>query len=242
MSDTPTASSSGPWFAVSMGLLGLIIGYGLSGLHGGTSAQVAQAPAQVPPSAAAPQPTAPSNPPDIAGNPVLGNTKAPVTLIEFSDYQCPFCQRHYTQTFGQIKKDYVDTGKVKYVLRDYPLSFHPNAEPAAEAAECAGDQGKYWDMHAALFQNHDTWSNAADAKPFFTQYAKDMGLDVAKFTACIQGGSKKAEIQKDLADGQNAGIQGTPGFWVIGPDGKGEMISGAQPYDVFKTAIEKYLK
>lgn len=85
-------------------------------------------------------------------DPVLGNANAPVTMIEFSDYECPFCKRFYDQTLGQIKKEYVDTGKVKLIYRDYPLSFHPGAEPAAQAANCAGDQGKYWQMHDKIFQ------------------------------------------------------------------------------------------
>lgn len=85
-------------------------------------------------------------------DPVLGNANAPITIIEFSDYECPFCKRFYDQTFGQIKKDYIDTGKVKFIYRDYPLSFHPGAEPAAQAANCAGEQGKYWEMHDKIFQ------------------------------------------------------------------------------------------
>ncbi len=99
-----------------------------------------------------------TTPPTADDDPVLGQANAPITVIEFTDYQCPFCSRHFLQTFGQIKKEYVDTGKVKYVSRDYPLGFHPHAQKASESANCAGDQGKYWEMHDALFQNQEEWS------------------------------------------------------------------------------------
>ena len=97
-------------------------------------------------------------PPTVDDDPVLGDANAKVTVIEFTDFQCPFCGRHFEQTFGQIKENYVDSGKVKYVLRDFPLSFHPHAEEAAEAAECANDQGKFWEMHDELFSNQAEWS------------------------------------------------------------------------------------
>ena len=94
---------------------------------------------------------------------MLGSANATITLIEFTDYQCPFCSRHFNQTYEQIKKDYIDTGKVKFYLRDFPLGFHPNAQKAAEAARCAGDQGKYWEMHDALFKNQSEWSPLAQS-------------------------------------------------------------------------------
>lgn len=243
MSDTPSNNTNTPWFAVSVGLMGLIVGYGLSGLTGGTTAQVA--PTQV--VADAPAPAAPSapapagDPPSIDDDAVLGDEDAPVTIVEFTDYQCPFCQRHYEQTYGQIKSQYVDTGKVKLVVRDYPLSFHPNAQPAAEAAECAGDQDKYFEMHDKLFGGLSAWGNLPDAKPTFEQYAQEIGLDVADYKDCVAKGTHTQEVQQDMADGSAAGISGTPGFWVIGPDGKGEMISGAQPFTNFQATIDKYL-
>lgn len=97
-------------------------------------------------------------PPTVDDDAVKGDANAPVTIIEFTDYQCPFCSRHFEQTFGQIESEYIDTGKVKYVVRDFPLGFHPNAQKAAEAAECAGDQGRYWEMHDQLFSNQGEWS------------------------------------------------------------------------------------
>ncbi len=99
-----------------------------------------------------------ATPPSTGNGPMLGSANATITLIEFTDYQCPFCSRHYNQTYNQIKKDYIDTGKVKFYLRDFPLNFHPNAQKAAEAARCAGDQGKYWEMHDELFSKQSEWS------------------------------------------------------------------------------------
>ncbi|HLD00641.1 MAG TPA: DsbA family protein [Candidatus Nanoarchaeia archaeon] len=163
---------------------------------------------------------------------IKGDPKAPVTIIEFSDFECPFCGRFYTETLGKIDEKYIKTGKVRLVYRDFPLSFHPQAQKAAETAECAGDQNKYYDMHDKLFELGVSGGVAS-----FKQYAKDLGLDTAKFNACLDSGEKAAEISNDFIDGQNAGIQGTPGFIV-----NGIMISGAQPYQVFEQVIESLLK
>ena len=152
-----------PWFGVSVGLLGLIVGYALATGVGNPMAGGSK-PSPTPSVAddtAEPEPA--GDPATIDDDAVLGDDSATVTVIEFTDYQCPFCSRHFEQTFGQIKKNYIDTGKVKYVVRDFPLSFHSNAHKAAEAAECAGEQGKYWEMHEKLFKEQGTWSGASDA-------------------------------------------------------------------------------
>lgn len=162
---------------------------------------------------------------------VLGDPNAPVTIVEFSDYECPFCQRFYVQTFGQIKENYIDTGKVKLIYRDFPLSFHEHAEKAAEAAECAGEQGKYYEMGDKLFS--EGVDGGVDS---FKQYAVDLGLDTDAFNTCLDSGQMASEIQKDMVAGQKAGVQGTPSFFI-----DGEMITGAQPYSVFEDAIEKAL-
>ncbi len=173
-------------------------------------------------------------------DPVLGQANAPLTVIEFSDYQCPFCQRAFNDAVAGIKKDYVDTGKVKFVLRDFPLSFHQNAQKAAEAAECAGDQEKYWQMHDKLFekgQSDGTGLNVADLK----NYAKELGLNSATFDNCLDSDKYKAEVEKDFNDGQTAGVSGTPTFY-IGNSAKGyTQIVGAQPYAVIKQVIEQEL-
>ena len=162
---------------------------------------------------------------------VWGQADAPVTIIEFSDYECPFCERFYVQTLPQLKKNYIDTGKVKFVYRDYPLSFHPNATKAAEAAECAGEQKKYWEYHDTLFQHQ----NALDNKSL-KQYAIDLGLDTASFNQCLDSGAMLEEVQKDFKEGSYLGISGTPTFFI-----NGIKIVGAQPFDAFKLVIEREL-
>ncbi len=162
---------------------------------------------------------------------VRGDKDAPVTIVEWSDFECPFCARFYQQTLPSIEEEYIKTGKVKLVYRDFPLSFHPNAQKAAEAAECAGEQGKYWEMHDMLFEQGVQGGVAG-----FKQYAKNLGLNTAKFDTCLDSGAMAGEIQQDTADGAAAGIQGTPGFII-----NGKLVSGAQPFAVFKQVIDAEL-
>lgn len=165
---------------------------------------------------------------------IKGNIDAPVTMVEFSDYECPFCGRHYSQTYSQIIKEYVDTGKVRLVYRDFPLDFHPNAQKAAEAAECfkeqKGDEG-YWKYHDRLFENQDSLSEVN-----YKKWAKELGADSSKFDTCLDSGKMASEVAKDLQDGQVAGISGTPGFII-----NGKLVSGAQPFSAFKQIIEQEL-
>ncbi|MDX1764645.1 MAG: DsbA family protein, partial [bacterium] len=169
-----------------------------------------------------------------------GDRNAPVTMIEFSEYQCPFCARFSTQTLPEIVKTYVDTGKVRVVFRDYPLPFHQNATKAAEAAECAGDQGLFWEMHDLLFANPEKL-----APQDLTGYAEQLGLYMPDFTFCMESGKNAAEVAGDLQDGKKAGVNSTPSFFigVTGPEDKieGTFIKGAKPFEAFKVAIEKAL-
>jgi protein-disulfide isomerase len=166
------------------------------------------------------------------GSYIKGEEDAPVTLFEFSDYQCPFCGRYFTQTYPQIEENYVKTGKVKIVFKDFPLdSIHPEATPAALAARCAGDQGKYWEMHDILFTNQATLSNSA-----YKQWAVQLDLDAEEFNTCLDTRKHLSAVRSNLAEGQQAGIQGTPGFII-----NGQLISGAQPFPVFQQAIESAL-
>ena len=171
------------------------------------------------------------NPPSADDDPVEGAKNAPVTIIEFSDFQCPFCERFYTQTLPQIENEYIKTGKAKLVYRDFPLSFHENAQKAAEAGECADEQGKFWVMHDMIFENQASLS-VADLK----KYAGRVGLDQAKFDSCLDSSKYAAEVQKDQTDGQAAGVTGTPGFVI-----NGRLIVGAQPFSAFKQAIDAAL-
>ncbi|MBI4037136.1 thioredoxin domain-containing protein [Candidatus Daviesbacteria bacterium] len=165
-------------------------------------------------------------------DPVLGNPNAPITIIEFSDYQCPFCQRFWTETLPLIKSQYIDTGKVKLVYRDFPLSsIHPDAQKAAEAAECADEQGKYWEYHDKLFENQFDLSITA-----LKRYAQELGLNTEKFNTCLDSGQMASEVSKDLSEGTAAGVQGTPGFFI-----NGRFLGGAYPFEQFKTIIDEEL-
>jgi len=173
-------------------------------------------------------------------DPVLGEKDAPITLIEFSDFQCPFCQRFVTQTLGQIKTNYIDTGKVKMVYRDFPLeSIHPQARPAAEAGECADEQGKFWEYHDKLFENQQIW--ASSGKEELKKYAEELGLDSDKFNDCLDSSKYKDEVTKDLADAQKYGGRGTPFFVLVNEDGETQVISGAVPFANFEAAIKALL-
>jgi protein-disulfide isomerase len=171
-----------------------------------------------------------------------GGAGAQLVLVEFSDFQCPFCGRHAKQTLPQIQREYVDTGKLRYVMRNLPLdSIHPDAVRAAGAAECAGDQGRYWQMHEKLFSNQQALSPADLAR-----YAQESGVEPAKFKQCVDADVHGAKIRQDLADAQAAGITGTPTFFIgfAEPGGTVKVvrrIQGAQPFPVFKAAIDGLL-
>ena len=181
----------------------------------------------------------------IDDDPILGDKDAPLTLIEFSDYQCAFCGRFSRDILPWIKREYIDTGKVRYVFRDYPLPFHKNSMKAAEAAQCAGDQGRYWEMHDLIFENQQTMESG-DLKGF----AERIGLDIEAFSTCLDTNRYAGEVRKDVEAGRRAGVGVTP-FFVLGrttEDGKikGKVIHGVQssafPDLVFKSAIEALLK
>ncbi len=211
-----------------------IIAFQLSGINAGGSG--IQGAAVGVPSVAAPSAPAPSAPTIdmkalVDDDSVRGKENAPVTIVEFSDYECPFCERFYNDAEKQIIEQYVKTGKVKFVYRDFPLSFHQNAQKAAEAAECAGEQGKYWEMHDLLFEK-----GVQGGVSSFKQYARDIGLKTSDFDKCLDSGQMAGEIRKDTSDGQRAGVQGTPAFYV-----NGQEISGAQPFQAFQQVIDAEL-
>ncbi|MFQ5897911.1 MAG: DsbA family protein [Candidatus Methylomirabilia bacterium] len=178
----------------------------------------------------------------VSGRPSLGRPDAPVTMVEFSDYQCPFCKRHLSTVHPIIKKAYIDTGKLRYVFRDFPIaSLHPRAKKAHEAAHCAGEQDHYWEMHDILFENSRDFSVAA-----LKRYAQRIGLGGARFGECLQSGKYASVIEREIAEGTKAGVRGTPSF-VIGPSGSGGTITGtivrgAQPLARFRQVIENALK
>ncbi len=216
-----------------------------------TAAQTAQgatAPTQQAPQAAVP--TQPSGPVkvSVADEPVLGNKNAPVTLVEFVDYECPFCKRFFDQTLLDIKKNYIDTGKVKLVMRDFPLSFHQNAHKESQAALCARDQGGdsiYFKYHDEIFKR--TTSNgtglALDQLP---KIASDIGIDGNKLQSCLDSEKYKTKVDQDISEGTKAGVSGTPSFFVgkstSGNEIEGQIIVGAQPFSAFQPTIDGLLK
>jgi len=177
----------------------------------------------------------------IDDDPILGDKGAPITLIEFSDYQCPFCRRFYKETLPRLKDEFIKKGKLRYVFRDFPVQpIHPFANKAAEAAQCAEEEGQYWEMHDLLFENQEAMETEN-----IKAHAKALGLNLVAFEKCLEEGKYVGEVDKDKNAGLSAGIRGTPSF-ILGPttsDGKirGTLIVGAQPYEVFRAAIQDLL-
>jgi protein-disulfide isomerase len=187
-----------------------------------------------------PQEPTPSSGSEIVVDPddwhVQGSADAPVTLIEYSDFQCPYCARYYNETYAQIKEQYVDTGQVRYIFRHFPLAIHSEARAAAQAAECAGEQDKFWEMHDALFENQDSWAGSADPTAAFVDLAEGLDLDGAEFETCLSSGKYAAKIQEDVAAGAEDGVDGTPAFFI-----NGVSLSGAQPFAAFQQQIDYFL-
>jgi protein-disulfide isomerase len=173
----------------------------------------------------------------ITGKPVLGDPSAPVTVVEFADYQCPFCLRFIKSTFPQLKRDYIDTGKVRWVALNLPLAFHKDARKAAQAAHCAGEQDKFWEMREELFKNPKEL-----AEENLPKHAARLGLDVEAFKACLASERHLDEIDQDAKSANTSRLTGTPSFIVgksTGDKINGQVIIGAQPLHVFKAAIDK---
>ncbi len=175
----------------------------------------------------------------IDDDPFLGLASAPVKVIEFSDFQCPFCRAFWSNALPSIKKDYIDTGKVQFVYRDFPLSFHPASVVSALATDCANEQGKYWEMNNKIFSEQEKQGTGTITYGVseLKKWAKDIGLNVSQFNQCLDSQKYKSEVDKDTADGTKAGVSGTPTLYI-----NGQQIVGAQPYSAFQAAIEVALK
>ncbi len=188
--------------------------------------------------AQAPQP-APAAPVKVSlkGAYILGKADAPVTMVEFTDYECPFCRQFHNASFDELKRKYVDTGKMRYVSRDYPLPFHPRALPAAKVARCAGEQGRFWEMRHALI------TNALDTETM-VNLAKGLKLDQKALQACIADQRVDKALQDDIADADAMGVSGTPTFVLGRSNGdsvEGLRIVGAQPLATFEGRIQALL-
>ncbi|WDE07243.1 DsbA family protein [Thalassomonas viridans] len=192
-----------------------------------------------------PEPTAKPLPAELALNldgndPLLGSEDAGIAIVEFSDFQCPYCKRFADQTFPAIKKNYINTGKVRYIARDFPLDFHPQAQGAAVAANCALTQGAYWQMRDSLF------SNIRDLSPErYQQLASELKLDLEQFKLCSSDKSHIEEVTEDQGLAASLGISGTPSFFIGRIKGdklvNGRLIVGAQGYQTFSTVIDSIM-
>jgi protein-disulfide isomerase len=169
---------------------------------------------------------------DENGDEYIGNPAATVVLTEYSDFQCPYCERHFQAAHSQIITNFVATGQAKFVYKDFPLSFHANAGLAAQTAECAGEQNLFWEMHDTIFLNQQLWAESAQAKDIFKEMARGLGLKKSQFNTCLDNGITQAEVNADFNEGVAAGVSGTPTLFV-----NGEPLVGALPYEAFQQAI-----
>lgn len=167
----------------------------------------------------------------------LGDPNAPITIIEYTDYQCPFCTRHFEDTWPLLKENFVDTGDVYYIMKDFPLiSIHPQAVKAAEAARCAGEQDAYLEMHDALFAQQAEWSGSPTAENIFFGYAENLDLDVDAFMDCLSSGRMETAVMDNMNEGMGFGVNGTPAFFI-----NGILVSGALPYESFEQGLNGML-
>jgi len=229
-------------------------GFGYGDSEGSTTNQVSLPTAQQPP---APPQEVTLEKINLDDDAVKGDDDAKITIVEFSDFECPFCGKFFSETLSSIEKDFIDTGKAKLIFRDFPLPFHSKAQKSAEAAECAKEQGKFWELHDMIFENQQSLSEANLKK-----WAKEIGLS-SKFDTCLDSGKYADEVKNDYEEGQKYGISGTPGFIIFSEDGDsndmkaiaakyprnmipiktndgnvGLIVSGALPYNVFAEVIE----
>lgn len=209
-------------------IVGFVLGYGTASLRG----RRAQDPVGFRSQGSASDSSAPTMARpvqvSVSGRPARGDEHAPVTLVEFTDYQCPYCARHFRTTYDSLLT--ANGARLRYVIRNFPVnSLHRNAQKAAEAAECAFDQGKFWEYHDALFKRSPIF-------PLDTlkSIAAQLGLNTREFGDCLDSGKKQAVVQRDQQDGQRYGVQGTPTFFI-----NGRILVGAQPTPVFQAEIDR---
>jgi protein-disulfide isomerase len=177
---------------------------------------------------------------DLSGVSMLGKKDAPITIVEYTDYQCPYCQRFHVTSFPEIKRNYIDTGKVRFFSKDLPLDFHPNAMRAAQAARCAGEQNKFWDLRDVMGQNPDKLD-----MEHIAGFADGLKMDTKALRACVDSGKYKDQVQSDVLEGMKVGANGTPTFVVGKTQGngvEGELVLGALPYQVFDEKLKALLK
>jgi protein-disulfide isomerase len=173
---------------------------------------------------------------DLSGVSMLGSKNAPLTIVEYTDYQCPFCQRFHVASFPEIKRNYIDTGKVRFFSKDLPLDFHPNAMRAAQSARCAGEQGKFWELRDVMGQNPDKLD-----MDHIVGFADGLKMDSKALKACVDSGKYKDAVQTDVLEAMKIGANGTPTF-IVGKSVEngvdGELVVGAMPFQVFEEKLK----
>jgi len=172
---------------------------------------------------------------EVEGN-TLGNPDAPVIIIVYSDFQCPYCERYWRETEPQIIANYVETGQVYYIYRSLGAFIGPESQRSAEAAYCAGDQGGFWEYHDLLFAHQAGENMGAFSDRNLIGFANSLGLDMDQFTGCFNGGKYTSRVEQDRIDGQNSGVQGTPSFLI-----NDTLVEGAQPYSNIAPIIDSEL-
>jgi len=173
-------------------------------------------------------------------SPILGDPNAPITLVEFGDYQCFFCNRHFQETEAKLIENYINTGKVKMIFKDFTI-IGPDSTSAAHATHCANDQGKFWDYHHILYTNWGGENNGWASSEHLLEFAQEINLDTEQFTQCMLAKSHEAIIDASNQDARTLGLGGTPGFFIIGPNSDVTKLGGAQPYEVFERIFEEEL-
>jgi protein-disulfide isomerase len=215
--------------------LGLILGFvALCGCSNQSRAQGSTAKASAAAPGASQAPAAKRDSADPLASRAMGSPTAPITVYEMSDFQCPFCRRHAIETWPAIEREYVATGKVRWVFLNYPLtSLHPNAAAAAQFAMCAADAGKFWPVHDLLYRHQDTWAPLKDPAPYLMTLADSVGIPRARMVACLQSPRAREVVEADAAGAARAGATSTPSFYI-----EGGMIAGAYPIGVFRQVLD----
>lgn len=228
---------SNPWQLVTFLLIGLIAGYGVSYFAGAPDTTESETTQEI---TITPEQEADTvvdvGVDDDAG---LGDPDAPVVIVEFSDFQCFYCRRFYNDTYTLLKENYVDKGLVYLVYRDFPLaSIHPDAQKAAEAAECAAEQDKFWEMHDMIFDGQNALGSGTVSIPMesLKEYAVELGLDAEDFNACLDDGDQADEVNEDIHDALKYEVTATPTFFI-----NGHLVVGARSYETLAGMIDSLL-
>ncbi|MBS3146027.1 DsbA family protein [Candidatus Woesearchaeota archaeon] len=241
--ETYTLTKTTVWKGLSGGLLILLVislftgGFGL----GKDSAQPTILPTQ--PTQEREQAQQVLSKVNLEGAAVKGDEDAEVIIVEYSDFQCPFCGRFYSSTLPEVEKNFVDTGKVRFAYKHFPLPFHTEADEAAESSECAKEQKKFWEMHDWIFTNSALWigKSGDSLKQVFVDGASSVGLDASKFESCYDSGKYRSIVQQHAAEGNKDGVSGTPTFLIGNEEDGYTQVVGAQPYSVLEQVINAAL-